>query len=103
MAKKIYSYCDCIPKGKKVTTRGSQPYRLVYSNRDGTCSECGYYVVKSTKKVVPTELLKHVTRDVQIDDIEVKNYKGGLSLKSQNQSKRYHQRKLKKRSGSSID
>jgi len=89
-----YYYCTCNPKelSKKNIHKNSRHFREVLADKEGICLDCKHYAVASRDRVDPYngELYRKILQDTDIKESLVNSRtKGGLSLKTQKDLKRY--------------
>jgi len=82
-------YCTCtkIKSQQYNVSRGRTPYRVVVTNKEGICTDCGHYAVACKKDIDPSDRGFREQLLGEVEAFKPKNVKGGLSLKSQKQSK----------------
>ena len=68
----MYNYCTC----KKGNPKETGTYRLVETDREGICLDCGHYTLASTKLITEGNVLQTVLMDENKGD----NYYVGEGL-----------------------
>lgn len=82
-----YFYCTCLENNTKSDRRvkeGRTSYRLVRTNKNGICINCGHHAVACNRLLVHNNDLYYYLMGTNIKQ-KVGNVKGGLSIKSQKQ------------------
>jgi hypothetical protein len=88
-----YYYCTCNPKELSKTNihKNSRHFREVKADKDGICLDCKHYAVASRERVDPYngELYRKILQEKDIKEPTAISIKGGLTLKTQKDLKKY--------------
>lgn len=98
MAKKTYYYCTCStsPDKRRLELLGRTPFREVEANSEGICVDCGYYAVSFYKRIDTgtRDFYNHLFPQPEKESLRTK---GGLSIITQRESRKYYAEKRAKK------